>query len=164
MRKVFTISIVTLLFGWAFWKLDEVYLVWFHDNSFDITADSPLRTEDVKVFFGISVNSINRRNDGTLFDNMKKYSALFDGKLHKENMINEYGENDFLITYGNQYYCSFRHFKTNWKQRYEYDFHLFKMDGNIFFKADITGVEKSKLEIKMIAIDSASEYKFGVKL
>jgi len=47
----------------------------------------------VKIKFGWS--SINRLNDKEYLM-IKKYIILYDGKI-KDNMMNIYGENDFLI-------------------------------------------------------------------
>ena len=47
----------------------------------------------------ISFSNYKRSNlDVNLFDRREKYMILYDGKK-RDNMINDYGENDFLITY-----------------------------------------------------------------
>jgi len=53
------------------------------------------------------------------FSKNMNYRLIFDGKT--ENKIpNNYGENDFIIRYGNQYYFPFRHFKTNRMHQHNY--------------------------------------------
>lgn len=87
---------------WSMVSQQNIYPFW-NANVFNISAEQPLNKEKIKIYFGVSVNTINRDNDLDLFNNMQKYTILYNGIESKE-MINEYGENDFLITYEDSYY------------------------------------------------------------
>lgn len=64
-------------------------------------------------------------------------------------MGNAYGENDFVITYDNQYQLVFRHFKYNWKPQHDYNFHLYKKGEDIYVQVDVEGKYARKAEGKM---------------
>jgi hypothetical protein len=130
----------------------DILLLW-GANTIHVTADQPLNKEKVKIEFGISVNTINR----------EKYSVLFDGK-DKEEMINDYGENDFLITYNNEYYLSFRQFKLNRRKQHDYYFHFFEKRDSVFVLVDIKGSYALSFERPMIKIAQAHEYRCNGKI
>ncbi len=131
-------------------------LLW-NSNIVSIETESPLTDEKVKIEFGISVNTINRPNDSELFSDREKYSIIYNGK--KENGItNEYGENDFLITYDNEFYYSFRHFKFNRRHQHKYDFNFSKQAKDIVMKVKISGKDGMAFERKMLKIKEAEKY------
>lgn len=123
-----------------------------------VTTSNTLKTEKVKVEFGIGVNTINRKNDKELFTNPSKYTILYNGKRQNE-IINEYGENDFLITYDNKYYLSFRHFKFNRRHQHKYYFHFFENDNKIIVKVDIKGEDSMEFERPMIDKYNSENYR-----
>jgi hypothetical protein len=141
----------------ALWKLNKDFLLLWNANTIDVTADSPLDGRKAKIEFGISVNTISRKNDLDLFKDRQKYTTLYDG-TPKDEMLNEYGENDFLITYDNKYYLSFRHFKFNRRHQHDYYFHFFKKSDNVFIRSEIKGKDAMRFERRMIPIDSAQWY------
>ena len=101
----------------------------------------------------MSANSYNRSDIGTI-PNREKYSVLaFDGEV-KNEIPNEYGENDFLITYDNKYYLTFRHFKTNWKHQHDYNFRFYSKDNKIFLQADIKGIDDETFDKPMLDLNS----------
>lgn len=144
-------------------KLNKDILLLWSANTIHVTADQPLNKEKVKIEFGISVNTINRETDEDLFFNREKYSVLFDGK-EKEEMINDYGENDFLITYNNEYYLSFRQFKLNRRKQHDYYFHFFEKRDSVFVQVDIKGAYALSFERPMIRIAQAYEYRCNGKI
>lgn len=147
---------IVLLGGFGLWKINQNgYAIW-NTNSINVTADLPLKTDKVKIEFGISFNTISRSTDKDLFKRREKYTVLFDGSV-KDQLINEYGENDFLITYGDEYYISFRHFKFNCNHQHDYHFHFFQKNHTIFVRADIRGKDAMKFERPMIPIRLADK-------
>ncbi|EFO1477037.1 hypothetical protein DWG88_21135 [Escherichia coli] len=112
-------------------------LLWDANNIYVSTRDN-IDKGKIKIEFGISVNTINRETDAELFADRAKYTILFGGKL-KNRMINEYGENDFLITFDDRCYLSFRQFKTNRRHQHDYYFDFFNNNGNAFVTVEIKG-------------------------
>lgn len=162
-RRILIISglLILVIGGLGLWKFNKDFLLLWDSNSINVTADSPLTADKVKIEFGISVNTINRSTDSDLFDSREKYIVLYEGKT-KDNMINDYGENDFLITYDNKYYFSFRQFKFNRRHQHDYNFHFFQADNKIFIRADIKGQDAMKFERPMLDISLANKYRCNV--
>jgi hypothetical protein len=161
MRKMNRKTIITLtilIIGiLAFLKLNSEFLLLWNSNNVSVETESPLTNEKVKIEFGISVNTINRPNDTELFSDRNKYSVIYNGK--KENEIfNEYGENDFLITYGNEFYYSFRQFKFNRRNQHNYNFKFLKQANVIVLKVSISGKDGIGFERKMLKIKDAENY------
>lgn len=152
---------VLILGGIGIYKINKDYYAIWDINSINVTTDNTLTSDKVKIEFGISVNTINRSTDEDLFRKREKYTVLFDGKS-KNNMINDYGENDFLITYDNKFYFSFRQFKLNRSHQHDYNFHLFQKDKKVFISADIKGKDAMKFERPMLEISSADNYRCNV--
>lgn len=135
----------------------NIYPFW-NANVFNISAEKPLTREKIKVYFGIGINTINRDNDSDLFDNMQKYTILYNG-IQQQDMINDYGENDFLITYDDNYYLSFRHFKTYWRAQHTYNINIIKQDDIPFLQIEIEGYDPMKFTHRMIPIKAAGKYR-----
>ncbi len=150
--------LLLLLGGIGLWELNKDFLLLWNSNSINVTTDKPLTTDKVKIEFGISVNTINRSTDLDLFKNRAKYFVLYDGKT-KESMINDYGENDFLITYDNKYYMSFRQFKFNRRHQHYYNFHFFQKNDKLFVRADIQGEDDMKFEQQLLDISLADKFR-----
>ena len=79
-------------------------------------------------------------------------------------MFNEYGENDFLITYDDIYYFSFRQFKTSTRNQHDYGFYFYKNNDTVHIKADIVGQRAMKFVRPMNLISNASKLKCNVKI
>ena len=152
---------VLVLGGLGLRKMNKDFLLLWNCNSIRVTADKPLSTDKVKIEFGIGVNSFDRKNDSNLFVKNEKYNVLFDGEL-KNKMINEYGENDFLITYDNKYYFSFRQFKFNRRHQHDYNFHFYQKEKKIFVQVEIEGEDAMEFERPMLEISLASKYRCNV--
>ena len=153
--------LILILGGLVVWKINKDYYAIWDNNSINVTTDAHLNLDKVKIEFGISVNTISRATDEDLFSRREKYIVLFDG-IPQDNMINDYGENDFLITYDNQYYFSFRQFKFNRNHQHDYNFHLFQKDNKLFIRADIKGKDAMKFERPMLEINLADKYRCNV--
>src|SRR5688500_16640062 len=124
LKRIFVIAglfILTITAVGLWWLSKEGLIRIVNGNKVAVTTNNTLSTDKVKIEFGVSVNSINRQNDLELFDNPKKYTVLFDGG-NKNRPKTEFGENDFLITYDNAYYLSFRQFiETDFKSEFPPD-------------------------------------------
>ena len=125
-------------------------MLW-NTNKVNVETESPLTSEKVKIEFGISVNTISRPNDTELFSDREKYTTIYNGKK-LNGIINEYGENDFLITYDNEFYYSFRQFKFNRRHQHSYDFSFLKQANDIVLKVEISGKDGMTFERKMLKI------------
>lgn len=70
--------------------LNKNLLMIWNANEIVVNVGPELSKEQVKIEHGISVHNSNRA----------KYATVFDGEP-KRKIENEYGENDFLISYNN---------------------------------------------------------------
>lgn len=159
-KRTITLSLTTAfvvvgLLG--LFKLNKDFLLLWNANSVFVTTEDSLTEEKVKIEFGVSVNTINRKNDLDLFSNRSKYIVLYDGEV-TEPMFNEYGENDFLLTYDDQCYLSFRQFKFNRRHQHNYHFHFYEKGDTVFAQVDISGQDAMKFERPMIEIGKADEF------
>jgi hypothetical protein len=145
-----TAFIVVALGAFVLWKMND-YFLWVGTNSLTVSAGDPLTTDRVKIEFGVSVNTINRLSDAELFADREKYTILYDGKF-KNIMADDYGENDYLLSYDDQYYLSFRHFKTNRRNQHDYYFHLFSKNDAVFVRVEIKGKNPMRFERPMLDI------------
>lgn len=63
--------------------------------------------------------------------------------IYKEGVYydipNEYGENDWIITYKGQQQCLFRHFKTNRRYTHKYKFIVYEKQDTLYCDIDIRG-------------------------
>jgi hypothetical protein len=161
-NKIIILGLLLLVAGGlGLWKFNKDFLLLWNSNSIKVTTDNSLTPKKVKIEFGISVNTISRSTDTDLFNRREKYTVLFDGES-KDEMINDYGENDFLITYDNKYYFSFRQFKFNRRHQHDYNFNFFQKDNKVFIQADIKGQDAMKFERPMLDISSADKYRCNV--
>lgn len=131
-------------------------MIWYC-NSIDVSADGNLSLNDVKIEYGISVNTINRKNDLDLFIDRNKYTTIFD-KKQIAKIENAYGENDFLITYNDEFYLSFRHFKLNRRHQHKYSFNFEDLDQTPILKVSIEGRDDMAFKRGMIKISEADKY------
>ena len=107
-RILFLLTVILCLTG--LYSCNKNFLLLWDANNMYVSTRNNIDKDKVKIEFGISVNTINRETDAELFADKDKYAVLFDGSL-KNKMINEYGENDFLITYDNRCYYHFVNLK-----------------------------------------------------
>lgn len=152
-------SIVVILisyFGFTYFN-KHVYAIW-NTNTIKVSTSNSENLDKIRIYYGESVNSINRESDESLFSNMDKYILLFkDGKAYSK-LPNEYGENDFLITYDNQYYFSFRQFKFNRNHQHTYQFKIEKKHNTPYILVDIKGEEAITFTREMLPISEAAKY------
>lgn len=159
-----TALIIVALGAFVIWKMNE-YFIWWGANSLSVSTDDSLTTDKVKIEFGVSVNTINRISDAELFVDREKYTVLYDGGF-KNMMTDDYGENDYLVTYDGKYYLSFRHFKTNRRNQHDYYFHLFPKNNAVFVKVEIEGKNAMRFERPMrdISLAGTARDQFPVPL
>ncbi|EMM4086231.1 hypothetical protein WAC87_004262 [Shigella flexneri] len=139
MRYKVTLILLIIFFSLtSLYSCNKNFLLLWNSNNINVDVKDSISKEKIKIEFGISVNTINRETDAELFADRDKYIVLFDGNL-KNKMINEYGENDFLITYDERCYLSFRQFKTNRRHQHDYYFDFFNNNGDIFVTVEIKG-------------------------
>lgn len=128
--------------------LNKNLLMIWNANEIVVNVGPELSKEQVKIEHGISVHNRNRANDLALFENRAKYAIVFDGEP-KRKIENEYGENDFLITYNN-YYLSFRHFKLNRRHQHTYRFDIKKGKDQPIVSVKIEGKDGMSFSREMI--------------
>jgi len=158
---IFTIALVGL-----WWLSKEGMVRIINGNKVIVSTDKTLSANKVKIEFGVSVNTINRKNDLELFDNPKKYSVLYDGSNNSRPKT-EFGENDFLITYDNAYYLSFRQFietdfKSDFPPDHKYYFTFSNTNNTPTVRVRIDGEDKMDFERPLIDKKLAAKYRCNV--
>jgi len=159
---IFSGLLILVLGGLAYYYLTVVnrdILRLDNGNTITVTTDKNFTTDKVKIEFGVSVNTINRGNDLDLFSNKLKYTTVYDGGSSNK-IKTDFGENDFLITYDDKYYLSFRQFiESDFSGGYPadnyYSFHFFLKDKQLNVKVDITGDSPMTFERPMNLISNA---------
>jgi len=156
-KKLIIIVAFLILSIFYFLKLNKDFLLLWNVNEVNVITENTLTKEKVKIEFGISANTINRKNDLELFNNRSKYAVIYNGEEYNK-IHNDYGENDFLITYNHKFYISFRHFKFNRRHQHNYHFKFYEKLNDIFIKVDIKGQDKMTFERKMLKIENAKDH------
>ena len=88
-------------------------------NSIEITSNEGTDLRDIRI----SLLSYN-------FDEQDIETLIFNGET-KKTIPEEYGENDWQVSYQNKVFAEFRHFKTNFWHDHHYKFVFRKSDGYI---------------------------------
>lgn len=154
-KIIILIASIILIAFVGLWKLNSDFLLLWNVNTIHVTTEAPLSKSKVKIEYGF--NSINRKSDKDLFIDGQLKTILYDGGI-KDQLINKYGENDFLITYDNKYYYSYRHFKFNRRHQHKYNLHFSTRNDEIILKLVIEGRDNINFEKKMIKIEQADKY------
>jgi hypothetical protein len=160
-KTIFILTIILLIGSYGLWKSNKDFLLLWNSNTINVTTKNPLSNYKVKIEYGF--NSINRKSDKEMFTDRKAKIILYDGK-GKEKLENEYGENDFLITYDNKYYFSFRQFKLNRRHQHTYNFYLTKKYNKMYLSTEINGQDGMKFEREMIEVENADKYLLNVPI
>jgi hypothetical protein len=161
-QKIIVLIFVTLgVCCYGLWKVNKDFLNLWNANSITVSAETPLSKEKVKIEYGF--NSINRKSDREMFDDRNSKTILYDGE-NKTKLINEYGENDFLITYDNKYYLSFRQFKFRNRHQHSYYFNISIKDNKVFLSTNIIGKDGMKFTREMVEISKSEKYRCNVPI
>jgi hypothetical protein len=152
-RVILILLLIAILLGRIIYlNYNQLTLLW-NLNSVEVTVDKPLNSDKIKIEYGVSANYYNRFIIDSI-PHREKYTVLiFDGE-YKNEVPYEYGENDFLITYDNKYYLTFRHFKTNWRRHHDYNFHFYLKDNKIFIHTDIKGFYNEAFDKPMLELNT----------
>lgn len=102
-------------------------------NSITVRTSQDLKAEKVEIRKGFV--SINRKDDRELFK--ADFEVVFEGE-YKKNLRTDFGENDFLVLYNNEFYYLFRHFiesdfYSEFPKGHDYDFYFFLRQDSLFF-------------------------------
>lgn len=130
-------------------------------STISVSTDNELSKRKVEIRRGFY--SINRKNDQELFLNDNADRTVYYG-MQNGLLKTDYGENDFLITYDNQYYFQFRHFIFNRNNQHSYNFSVFKKQDSIYIKADIKGKDEMQFTRPMNLISKANLLRCNVPI
>lgn len=137
MKKILIVSILSLIAIFAYY----IYRALF--SSLDVTVENNLAIEKVEIQKGFWTG--HRENDMELFIlTHKKSFNLFKNDNAKFFWGTSYGENDFLVTYNDQYYYVFRHFSFNNKDQNYYTINLSKVNQDILLNVVVVGYDGFK--------------------
>jgi hypothetical protein len=99
----------------------DVYAFW-NINKVEVNTIAPLSADKVKI----------------RWQNGNQDITVFDGKP-TNSIPNEYGENDFGLSYDNSHELQFRQFKFNRHHQHSYSFMFFKKGDSIMVYTEIVG-------------------------
>lgn len=153
---ILSILVVSVWIGLVYVN-NNYYPIW-NGNNIRVWTGKSYNPDKVKIEFGVSATSINRKNDQELFEHRDAYKVVYENGEEQAAIINDYGENDFLLTYDNKYYLTFRHFKLNWKAQHNYSFGIYWDKRELYASVKIAGDYAMQFKHRMIPIDSASFY------
>jgi hypothetical protein len=158
MKKTILIGLIcfALLGGYLFYRLNPKY-GWILVNRLTVVAPKPLLREKVRISKGLY--SIGRKNDKKLF--RSPATLIFDGKSCYDTAY-EYGENDFLITYDEEYYYQFRQFKFSNRPKHHYHFTLSPSTEGMLLRVNIEGEDAMQFERLMNRISDAEKLRCNV--
>lgn len=128
-------------------------------SSLEVSVSDDLSVDSVQIRRGFY--SINRASDAELFSDGSRDRLVFDGR-QVGTLDTDYGENDFLITYGGRYYFQFRHFLTNSNYQHDYEFRLEQRADSLIVTAVIEGPEAMRFSRPMSLIASAERLRCNV--
>lgn len=100
-------------------------------NTISITVEEDLDIRLVEIRLNITISPIH---DQLIFDGEDNYT-----------IPKEYGENDWILIYNNEFETKFRHFKTNNWHDHHYAFHFYTDNDSIKCAVDIEGPNRRKL-------------------
>ncbi|MBL7944439.1 MAG: hypothetical protein JNN32_00135 [Flavobacteriales bacterium] len=153
------IALVALVVGVVlFFQVNRRYKM-IDMSSLDVSVSPGLELDSVQIRRGFY--SIDRTNDGELFSGAVNDRVVFDG--HQVGLLRtDYGENDFLIIYGQRNYFQFRHFLTNSNHQHDYQIRLEQRADSIVVSATIDGPESMRFSRPMSAVTAAGHLKCNV--
>lgn len=122
----------------------EIVVLW-NTNTVAIQVETPLQKNKVRIEYAMSTRFYK---DDINFSKNTDYVLIFDGTTTKTTP-NNYGENDFIISYEDQYYVPFRHFKTNWRHQHDYIFYFYKKEDTLYVRVTVEGVDDMNFETRM---------------
>ncbi len=131
-------------------------------NKITVTVDNSLSVDKVKIEKGFY--SINGGSDQNLIKIGLDKVVFFQKPNNGFETI--CGENDFFVTYDNQYYAIVRHFIPNdfydgIPKPHTYNFNLYKEDNKIKMTVDIVGQDGEKFEEQLEDVANANENLWG---
>lgn len=162
-KRYIIIPIILFSMVYAFIYWNKTFLLLWNANTIKVTTKPPLQTEKVTVKFGCPGITINRKTDKDLFTNSNFATTFFNGKK-AEDLPNEYGENDFLITYADSLYVAFRHYKLNRRDQHDYEFDFNLQNDTVYLKTNIKGAYKLKFKAVMLPIKNADAFYANQKI
>lgn len=149
MKNLFTILVISIV-GLSCSSL-------LNRNTIKVESSSDVSINNIKIEHGISATTINRTSDELLFKNRDRYDIIYvNGKT--KTLKNEYGENDFLITYKDSLYLAFRQFKTNRRNNHSYKFKFTKENEKYFLEVHIKGENDLSFKNEMKPIHKSYKY------
>ena len=129
--KILSISLV-LFSALRIVNLNKNSLLLWNANKIKIITDQHLNSDKVKI--ELRINGVS-----------ENYEVIFEGE-QKIKIVNEYGENDFLVKYDNQFFTTFRHFKTNRRHQHNYNFYFHQKGDKVILKVNIEGIDELNIE------------------
>lgn len=128
-----------------------------NNNSLRVEVKNEIDGDKIQIEHGISATTGNRKNDKLIFDQRDNYQIIYSNGTSK-NVINEYGENDFLVTYNDSLYFAFRQFKTNRRNNHSLVLKITKEKESHFVEVIISGENELIIEGEMNPINESYKY------
>lgn len=150
-KKLLPISLTFTLILTASWTLidfNKDFLSLWNANRLQLHLDAPLDPDKLKIEYGAGCFSYMAPSEFDLGPRETHCTIFEDGQMIN-SIPNEYGENDFLITYDDQYVVLFRHFKPNARHQHNYQIKLRRSGEDIIAQVNIEGRDARSFERTM---------------
>jgi len=108
------------------------------------------RNNELKLTFGEGIDRRDVKIELEVKHSLPKTTIYRLGQL--EAMPNEYGENDWTITYKNSLIGHFRHIKTNRNDFHKYYLKFYQRDTSLFVDISIKGISELNKTIILTAL------------
>lgn len=143
MKNALIISVLSLVVI-TFYFEKQIALL-FKTDVISVKTTNDLHTDKVQIKF--ADNAVNTTN----------YNVVFDGDK-KVNLSQGMNENDFIITYNDSLYHTFKHQKNDKKVKHFYYFKLYKKNNQVLLAITIDSNIKERYTCVMSSIKKGSVF------
>ncbi|WP_316751861.1 hypothetical protein [Pedobacter gandavensis] len=133
------------------------------NNELNVTVDPSLSAEKVKIQLGMHSGNVDSTDERLIKEGLNK--VVFNG-ISSSHFDTICGENDFFVTYDNQYYTVLRHFIPNdfydgVPKPHQYNFDFKKVKDGIHLTLKILGPDGEESEIDLAKVAEANQNSGG---
>lgn len=130
---IFIIILIGATIGYFYLKHIGV----FNNNKLYVNVSKPLDEKLIKIYQGFLEHPSNNK----ISDLKSKHEVLIYNGKNIKTPITDHGENDFLITYNDSLYTTFRYLKTNNRMIDKFQLDFSRQNDSIFMKVIIIGTD-----------------------
>ena len=129
----------------AIWRINKHFRLFWNSNTITVSCYKPLSCDRVKIGWADERMMHNISSKTSPTKSISNYLLIFDKKVVGP-IGNEYGPNDFFITYGDSLCCEVHHLKLNRHNQHDYKFEFYYIGGRVLVKGSIEGEYEMKFD------------------